>query len=428
MENSKNDKAWQTLFQRYNILEQIEKDGHYVISSSDINTVREARLMTKFDFSSQLPEIFKLNNLAILPINRGNYIIGRFEIFHSFQGQSPNPIYKDFPSYLQSINYKDISSEAVALNCAFISRILEDFTEESLLPTVCGRMKSSCFDFQILNKQGYHMNIHVNNSQIEIDGGYEGQNSLILVEAKNVLSDDFIIRQLYYPYRAFKDRINKPVRPVYLTYSNGIFRLREYRFENPNIYNSLCLVKCQDYSIIESKLTLEKLEELTYSTPYRLEPPDVPFPQADDFNRIVNLCELIYNYGPKSKADIAEENGFVKRQADYYSNAAIYLGLLSKDTSYDGLLKLTEKGEHLFNVDLYHRQLEFIKTIICHGAFGETLKQYLFLGNIPTKYEIVRIMQSVPNIKIKQDSEKIFLRRAQTVASWVKWIIDKIER
>ena len=43
-------------------------------------------------------------------------------------------------------------------------------------------------------------NIKVNNSQIEIDGGYEGAESLTIIEAKNNIADDFIVRQLYYPY------------------------------------------------------------------------------------------------------------------------------------------------------------------------------------------------------------------------------------
>ena len=32
---------------------------------------------------------------------------------------------------------------------------------------------------------------NVNNSQIEIDGGFEGVETLSLIEAKNSLSDDF---------------------------------------------------------------------------------------------------------------------------------------------------------------------------------------------------------------------------------------------
>ena len=67
------------------------------------------------------------------------------------------------------------------------------------------------------------INVTVENSRMEIDGGYEGVNSLALVEAKNVVAEDFLVRQLYYPYRLWKSKITKKVRPIYVVYSNGIF-------------------------------------------------------------------------------------------------------------------------------------------------------------------------------------------------------------
>lgn len=67
-----------------------------------------------------------------------------------------------------------------------------DFTdEENLLPTVSGRMGSSVFDFMIDAEHNAFNNKGVENSQIEIDGGFEGDKSLSLIEAKNYISDDF---------------------------------------------------------------------------------------------------------------------------------------------------------------------------------------------------------------------------------------------
>ena len=75
-------------------------------------------------------------------------------------------------------------NESMAINYAFASRILHDFTnEENLFPTVCGRMSSLLFDFTISSERK-SFDIHVENSQVEIDGGYEGDDSLNLIEAK----------------------------------------------------------------------------------------------------------------------------------------------------------------------------------------------------------------------------------------------------
>ena len=52
--------------------------------------------------------------------------------------------------------------------------------DEEIKPTVSGRMSSSSFDFNIKTLKS-NLNIVVNNSQIEIEGGYEGVNSLSLI-------------------------------------------------------------------------------------------------------------------------------------------------------------------------------------------------------------------------------------------------------
>lgn len=236
MSKSKNDIAWEAIFEEYRILDRLAKNDRVSISSMEINEFREARLMTKFDHRSQLPELFVEHKLSILPTSRGTYEIGAFETFCDFNKEDVEIVPVNFPTFLESIDYKDITSESIAINCVFISKILHDFTgEENLFPTVSGRMSSSLFDFAINSKQKT-FRINVENSQIEIDGGFEGDNSLNLIEAKNYISDDFLIRQLYYPYRLWSDKIVKRVRPIFLTYSNGIFDLREYEFTNPELY------------------------------------------------------------------------------------------------------------------------------------------------------------------------------------------------
>lgn len=225
MSDSKNDNAWEKIFDKYKILEGIKNNNQFVITSKQINEFREARLMTKFDYRSQLPSLFLENTLSILPISRGSYIISDFEMFESFDDNEIDVIKMDFPAYLESIDYKNITSESTALNCAYVSGILQHFIEDQeLQPTVSGRMSSLSFSFDI-NSKNFLLNVKVENSQIEVDGGYEGGNSLSLIEAKNSLSKDFVIRQLYYPYRLWSNKITKNVRSIFLTYTNGIFHL-----------------------------------------------------------------------------------------------------------------------------------------------------------------------------------------------------------
>lgn len=425
MNKSKNDIAWEKLFEKYKILEKLANNERVLISSTEINQFREARLMTKFDHRSQLPKLFIEHKLSILPTSRGTYEIGMFETFCDFNKEEVEVTSIEFPTFLESIDHKDITSEAIAINCAFVSKILHDFTgEENLLPTVSGRMSSSLFDFTI-NSQQNTVNINVENSQIEIDGGFEGDTSLILIEAKNYISDDFLIRQLYYPYRLWSNKITKRVRPIFLTYSNGIFHLREYEFTSPELYNSIQLLHHKKYVVQEGSINIENIQNIL-ETIQVVEEPELPFPQADSFERIINLCELLKQREFICKDDITQNYDFDRRQTDYYSNAAKYLGLIEVRSENQQIgCSLSENGIRIFNLPIIERQLEFVKLILSHSVFKNTLKLYFEKGDVPTKDEIVEIMKNAQLYNI--NSVHTYKRRASTIISWINWILGLIE-
>lgn len=143
-----NDDAWECLFAKYNILEKIDSKGQYTISADQIREFREPRLMTKFDHKVNLPTIFQQNDLAILPITRGEYVISSFSAYKDFE-EPEQDVKKIFiPPYLQSLVPQFLVSESIALNCASACGVLGDFLEdEDLLPTVNGRMSSGYFRF-----------------------------------------------------------------------------------------------------------------------------------------------------------------------------------------------------------------------------------------------------------------------------------------
>jgi hypothetical protein len=425
MSNSKNDNAWNDLFEKYKISEEVNAKGFYKIKALEINEFREARLMTKFDFKSQLPKIFTENNLSILPISRGGYIISDFNIFQDFESNENEITRINFPSYIESIDFNSITSEAIALNCAYISGIIEDFVQdEELKPTVSGRMSSSIFDFNINSKKEL-LNINVNNSQIEIDGGYEGIESLNLIEAKNSISKDFLIRQVFYPFKLWENKITKKVRNLFLTYSNGIFHFREYIFEDPTHYNSLKLTREKKYVIRDGIINLELIQKWLSQVKIVKEA-TIPFPQADSFERVINLCELLNENKELSQEYITNNYDFNVRQTNYYTNAGKYLSLIdSKRKKGKIIYFLTDNGQKLFNLPIIDRQQNFIELILSHLAFNETLKYYFKKGELPNIEEIVKIMKVSHLYNVKEKST--YERRASTISSWVNWILDQIE-
>lgn len=422
-ETTKNDKAWEQLFDKYDILSRIDRETTVEITATQINEFREARLMTKFDHKRNLPELFNKNKLSILPITRGSYLISKFEAYKDLE-EIESDIYRvSFPDYIESIDYDNITSEAMAINCAYVSGILSDFIEDNnLLPTVSGRMSSNAFSFNINNiKSKLPVNVNVINSQVEIDGGYEGLRSLSIIEAKNSISDDFLIRQLYYPYRLWKSNINKNVKPIFMIYSNGIFNLYEYIFQDTNNYNSLTLIKQKNYTIEALDITLEDILQILHNTK-TVEEPEIPFPQANSFKRVINICELL-SENEKTRDEITLNYDFDPRQTNYYTDAARYLGLVDKKRENGEVIYfLTAEGKLLSQLKYKAKQLKFVELIVKHNAFRETLKKCLEYGHMPFREEIVEIMKESNLFRI--GSEDTFERRASTISGWINWILE----
>ncbi|MCF6465233.1 type II restriction enzyme [Clostridium sp. Cult2] len=423
MSKTKNDLAWEKLFDKYNILYEIENKGFYEITSKEINEFREARLATKFDHKTNLPKLFTDNHLSILPITRGSYIISSFEAYKEFNEINIEISKVPFPDYIESIDYENITSESIAINCAFVSGILSDFLQDNkLVPTVSGRMSSNEFSFYINNLNiNRDVKVIVSNSQIEIDGGYEGTESLALIEAKNSISEDFLIRQLYYPFRLWNEKITKRIKPIFMVYSNGIFTLYEYSFQEPNNYNSLVLVKQKNYTLVQDDIDLNAIKDILYKVNI-IEEPRIQFPQANSMKRLINLCELLYN-NDMTKEEITTTYDFDPRQTNYYTDAGIYLGIIDKKRE-DGeiIYFLTHEGRNLFKVNLKTRQLKLIELILKHNAFNKTLKEYFRIEQMPSKDNIVKIMKESNLYRINSDST--FYRRAQTISSWISWILN----
>ena len=321
------EKAWKILFERHNIVARVSTNGFFKIKASEINHVKEARLMAKFDQSIQLPEIFQHNNLSILPISRGEYIIGNFETHEKVIYQKSKPKMVSIPN-LETLDYTNLYSEASALLFAYNSGIIKDIVNsKDIYYTVNGRMSSGCFDYYI-NSKGGSQKIIVQNAQVEIDGGYEFDDGFCIIEAKNIAIEEILIRQLYYPYRLWTGKISKPVIPLLMIYSNDVFHFFQYNFVEINNYNSLKLVSYKSYTFANESITLEEIIDVWKNTKYFIEP-KVTFPQADSFSRIIDLLSILYEH-ELTREEVTIQYEFDLRQTDYYITACVYLGLVER--------------------------------------------------------------------------------------------------
>ena len=425
--NSKNNKAWKTIFEEEQILDVIEKQGFFQISSTRINQQREARLMTKFDHAVQLPQIFSDNGLTIQPISRGNYIIGAFESYFQLPKKSSvDIVYRELPPYIETLEPNNIYSESSAIICAFLSGMIDDVLGEATNFTVVGRMSTGIFDYKIRNlKTGLFYDISVTNSQCEIDGGFESESQFAIIEAKSETVNDFIIRQLYYPYRLWTSRIEKEVVPIFLTVSNDIFSFYRFHFSEKHSYNSLQLVSEHKYCINKSDIEISDIRSILAQTKIIPDSEDIPFPQADSFPRIIDLLGRLYNANESlSKDEITLIYAFNERQTNYYVTAAIYLGLVKREqkAKQDVIYSLSKHGYFVMSQHPQKRNIELLRSILQHRIFHDSLTVWLEEAEPLSKDEIISIMGRGRE-KIAKCSETTRKRRASSVRGWIEWIL-----
>ncbi|MCL2924282.1 MAG: translation elongation factor [Trichodesmium sp. MAG_R04] len=418
---TKNDVSWENLFHTYQILEEVSKNGCFKIQTSQINQERESRLMAKFDHVVNLPKIFIDNNLSILPLSRSQYIIGHFcTHFPVKYNLKIKTLPWQFPREIETIDYTNLYSENSALLCAFNIGILHDLFGSKTKFTVSGRMSTGIFDFYIknsINNQLYKIN--VTNSQCEIDGGFETDNFLILIEAKNYKVEDFLIRQLYYPYRLWSKKISKKVVPVLMTYSNDIFSFFIYEFIDTLGYSSITLREQKNYTIASKKIQRSELHLILNQIENIPEPQEIPFPQADKFDRLIDLISLLLENG-LTPNQITENYQFDKRQTDYYTSAGKYLGLIQKQ---EKIFTLTDEAKYILLQPYKLKYLKLIEKILAHKVFYQACKFSLEIGGIPSKKTITKLMYE-SSLKIGNTTID---RRASTVKGWISWIWSQID-
>lgn len=424
---SAND-AWKKIIEKYDIVNKVANDGIFHIKASEIKEFKEPRLMAKWDCTAALPSALKNNDLNILPDSRNSYVLGDFLLYKEIPEltEAVNKMdYVELPEY-ETIDVNDISSEANAINVLILSGILDDFLEDNgTVETFNGRMGTGEFEFVVDTVRGTKQKIFVKNAQCEIDGGFENDNDVIIMESKNVLNEDFHVRQLYYPYRLWRNKVSKPIRLIFSVYTNMIFRLFEYKFLDDNDYSSIELVRFKNYSLQDTTIEIEDLIRVRENTEVRYKDDQdddlkVPFIQANSFERVISLLENVKD-NPMTTEQIAELMDFDIRQSDYYYNAGAYIGLFQKKTEDDQIkVILTKLGEEVFALNYKQRQLKFVELILQHQIFADCFDIILEKGGeMPDKTTIEKMMR---NYNVCNEGQ--ISRRASSVQSWLKWIFN----
>ena len=249
-----NSNSWEQIFKDYQILNHDFEKTCFILKAKMIKkscqdfkktAEKEVRILCKQDNRESVPKIMTENNLFLLPIKNGIYVIIKGEGYFDIPPIENKPI-----SYTSKLNFNLETStvgnsEMQHLDFAYASSIIRTFMEDkTLVLTIRGRKYSPKFNFFVGEQ-----NIEVNSVQTEVDAGYEGKDKIVLVEAKNSNTNNTIIRQLFYPFKQWSSYTKKKIHLLFFEKRKDEYLIWEYCFKNPNDYNSIQLLRSEKFKI-----------------------------------------------------------------------------------------------------------------------------------------------------------------------------------
>lgn len=249
------DEAWQAIFDKYKIDKHNFKKGAFHITASMIKEAtahfkntgeKEVRILCKQDSRESRPEVFVKKGLFILPVKNGEYKILKGEGYIDIPDIQDKPIVYNSKLDFDLDSSKVGDSEMQHLDYAYAASLIRTFMNDpSLVLTIRGRKYTPEFSFNIGKES-----VEVRSVQTEVDAGYEGREQIVLIEAKNTRTKNIIIRQLFYPFKQWKQYTEKKVVTLFFEKRYNIYSLWEFQFEDENDYNSVKLIKSASYEII----------------------------------------------------------------------------------------------------------------------------------------------------------------------------------
>lgn len=253
------NRAWDKIFRDYDIINHNFDNAPFTLTADQIKRSckgftatrdKEPRILCKQDTRTDRPSIFVRNGLFILPQKNGIYYILKGEGYVDVPDIT-SPI-QDYASKLDFELESSMvgDSEMQYLDFAYANSLIRTFMEDpSLVLTIRGRKYTPRFSFHVGTNQ-----LDTESVQTEVDAGYEGRTSIVLIEAKNFSASNVIIRQLYYPFRQWSENTTKKVYPVFFEKrvidGENIFYIWQFEFTDVEDYNSINLVKSGRYRIL----------------------------------------------------------------------------------------------------------------------------------------------------------------------------------
>lgn len=420
---TKNDKVWAEIWHSTPAIEQeIESRGYYDIDSKTIKEFgREPRLACYFDHPGKVPRILQRNGVSVLAIKNGLYRMAKTSTFFNLKLgiTQQNTSVKSFklPSYIQALSADSISSESKALDAALISGMLDYvFNDQDVELILRGREFSGQFEFSLNDEsRSNSMRYPIDGVTVEVDGGYEGRCGIHLVEAKKDRREHIGLRQVLYPHLNYqvKHGNHKPVQTYVLFYEPSTFTHHFYQLKFNQTRNSQIEPVLDDFRYVPCRLQHETIHEQDYwAELYKVQVDhsrtdiDRPFPQADDFNRILAIFRKLPLTTRISKDELFREFEIVPRQFDYYGNALRWFRVVDYEGS-SQTFGLTDLGRQLRYLGIKEIVFKLAEIALSNDLVNEMFHN--------------RAISTQARYRNNLTSESTYNRRCDTAKIWLRY-------
>lgn len=249
-----NSSSWKAIFEKYHIQSHDFNKSPFVITAEQIKKAtahfektneKEVRILCKQDCREDRPNVFIENDLFLLPVKNGKYVIVKGEGYVDIPEITDTIVLYKSKLDFELDTSKVGNSEMQHLDFAYAASLIRSFlSDDTLVLTIRGRKYTPKFSFAVGAQR-----IEVDGVQTEVDAGYEGKAQIALIEAKNSKTKNVIIRQLFYPFRQWANHSKKKVVTLFFEKRSGYYSLWQFEFSDKNDYNSIALVKSQRFQI-----------------------------------------------------------------------------------------------------------------------------------------------------------------------------------
>ncbi len=188
---------------------------------------------------------------------------------------------------------------------------------------------------------------------------------------------------------------------------------------------SIFLNNDEYYNLITNQKVIISLDEIVsiFKSVPIIKEPKIPFPQVDNFERFIGICEKLYQHESLSKEQIMSMFDIKPRHYNFNVAAGKYLGIINNESTTN--ISLNQIGIGIFSLDIKQRYLAIVSLILRHKPFHDLFRFFLDNERMPTTDEIFHIFKT--NKLYNLNSDVTLKRRAQSASSWIKWILNLME-